>query len=418
MLHFQRILLCVLLCVALSAAAAPRVGDTITLKALKAQGVPLHASLHGVNDFERVPHGTRALILDSKDGWFRLKVENGKTGWIAKKYAGSVVGVGQPRSTSAEQDGVWDSLAGCEAQLRAGRRMRRAGPDSLLVGAWNLRWFSHGCHPSESCPDQATDVDWAACAIAWMDAGVLAVQEVLTSEADKRNLERLLRKLNSYTNGSWLSDFQDCGGEHQQHVGFLWNSRRARLSAMRDIWQLNPSSTGPANACADRLRPGRHAKVAAMPGGDEFHLITVHLDSGRQERDYRNRRRSIRAIQQLHAAGRRLSDMPAIIIGDFNTMGKAEGREVSAAQEIGLFGKELEPGYRRLPSVPGCSEYYQNNPGTLDHVVVSKQMRGASATARVSGFCAAESCRPVTGNPPGAYFRLSDHCPVLVEVTH
>ncbi len=52
----------------------------------------------------------------------------------------------------------------------------------------------------------------------------------------------------------------------------------------------------------------------------------------------------------------------------------------------------------------------------LDHLVASTGMREIAATARVTGYCALAGCAPITGAMPAAAQRLSDHCPVVVDL--
>jgi hypothetical protein len=40
------------------------IGDHIELNATHQAGVPLHQELHGKNDFQRIPDGTRARVID------------------------------------------------------------------------------------------------------------------------------------------------------------------------------------------------------------------------------------------------------------------------------------------------------------------------------------------------------------------
>ena len=37
-------------------------------------------------------------------------------------------------------------------------------------------------------------------------------------------------------------------------------------------------------------------------------------------------------------------------------------------------------------------------------------------SARVTGYCALAGCQRIKGDYPLAYRRLSDHCPVVVEI--
>ena len=38
--------------------------------------------------------------------------------------------------------------------------------------------------------------------------------------------------------------------------------------------------------------------------------------------------------------------------------------------------------------------------------------------ARVTGYCGVAKCKKIKGAYPAAYRRLSDHCPVVVEITN
>jgi predicted extracellular nuclease len=143
-------------------------------------------------------------------------------------------------------------------------------------------------------------------------------------------------------------------------VGFLWNSSRVTLSQFADAWELNGAATetNPA-ACSSNLR---------------------------------------------------------IVLGDYNTMGREEPPPIAATAELAVFDQELAPGFRRLPMTPGCTEYFEGQPGALDHVVVSAGMQEAGTSARVTGYCAVAACAPLPGALPAAALRLSDHCPVLMDI--
>jgi predicted extracellular nuclease len=109
-------------------------------------------------------------------------------------------------------------------------------------------------------------------------------------------------------------------------------------------------------------------------------------------------------------------DRDVVALGDYNTMGRQDSPPVSAQEELAVFDNELAPGFRRLPMAPSCTEYFDGKGGTLDHVVVSTGMQEAGATARVTGYCAVAGCAPITGAMPAASERLSDHCPIVVEI--
>jgi Staphylococcal nuclease homologue len=80
--------LAVLFCVARIPFAAV-VGDQVELNATRQAGVPLHQEPRGTNDFQRVPDGTRATVLEiAPDGrWVKLSMPDGRTGWVTSRYA-------------------------------------------------------------------------------------------------------------------------------------------------------------------------------------------------------------------------------------------------------------------------------------------------------------------------------------------
>ena len=408
------------------AAATARVGDQIELKATHHQGVPLHHESRGTDDFQRISDGSRASVLEiGPNGWLRIRlVEDNREGWISPKYVGRVVFGGGSPGPGAPADAerlVWRSAADCRTVVEAGGRLPREIADSLRVGAWNIRWFPRGCSPSESCPENATDIDWLACTIAWMDVDLLAVQEILESPTAVQAMNRMRSRLDTLTRGSWQIDLSDCGDATTQRLGFLWNAGRIRLDARADSCQLNGaapegSCTDP---CAGNLRPGRYARARrATSGGADLHILAAHLDSGIKNSDYQRRRIATERLPFLEIGGFPLleSDGDLVVLGDLNTMGREEPPPISAAREIEILDSDLAPGFTRLIPQFQCSHYFQGRGGLLDHIVVSTAMQEDGPGARLTGYCAVERCAPIQGNMPAAYERLSDHCPILFEV--
>lgn len=55
----------------------PRVGNTITLEATHHHRVPPHSTTQGTNDFQRVPDGAAAKVLDLEDNrhWPKIDID-------------------------------------------------------------------------------------------------------------------------------------------------------------------------------------------------------------------------------------------------------------------------------------------------------------------------------------------------------
>jgi predicted extracellular nuclease len=62
------------------------------------------------------------------------------------------------------------------------------------------------------------------------------------------------------------------------------------------------------------------------------------------------------------------------------------------------------------------TEYHEGKAGTLDHIIASAGMQEVAATARVAGYCAVTGCATIPGAMPAAAERLSNHCPVVVDI--
>jgi hypothetical protein len=64
------------------------VGDQVELNATHQAGVPLNSEPRGTNDFQRVPDGTRATVIEvAPDGrWVKLSLPDGCTGWVTSRY--------------------------------------------------------------------------------------------------------------------------------------------------------------------------------------------------------------------------------------------------------------------------------------------------------------------------------------------
>jgi endonuclease YncB( thermonuclease family) len=85
------LLLALILSLVAGLAFAATVGDQVELKATYQAGVPLHQEPRGTNDFQRIPDGTRAQVIDvAHNGqWLKLSLSDGRTGWVTSRYVRS-----------------------------------------------------------------------------------------------------------------------------------------------------------------------------------------------------------------------------------------------------------------------------------------------------------------------------------------
>jgi endonuclease/exonuclease/phosphatase family metal-dependent hydrolase len=324
-----------------------------------------------------------------------------------------------PRAEPAESAVVatdtspWASPDACRARVGAPLE-REAG--RVRLGTWNLHWFPDG-RPGRAPEGPGVDTEWLACVIAWMNVDVLAVQEVKHNERSKLAVAALTRALDRFTRGAWALQLDTCPNPHGQHVGLLFNKRRAAAGEFATFQALNPHGV----PCKDQLRPGLGGYFR-FPGGLDLHVISVHLKSGPAARDLGLRRKSFAsfftAFEQAFAA---TGDADVVFAGDFNTMGCSRCKpSLLPEEELEGLVKILEAlprAYKLVAGASGCSYYYRGRPQALDHFAAPSDMRELTDAARVEGLCRKLRCEPI--EPRSVAFparALSDHCPVLLDI--
>lgn len=306
---------------------------------------------------------------------------------------------------------VWTSPTDCEALSPAPAESRPP-----RVGTWNIRYFPDS-EEQENAETRGTHVSWLACAIASLDVDVLAVQEIKNTEKGLRKRKELLQLLNERTNGDWRLETASCAPAGVQHPGLLWNASRVSASALRDVPALNPNAE-----CDNYASPG-FAGYFEIQGGPDFHLIAVHLAVGASPSAVADRAESIAAMQSAAREARALvPDDDVVFAGDFNTGGCDEcDPEVSHLEEVATIAAVLpsyDPPLSLVPANEPCSWHNDSGSRLLDHLVVSASMRELEpgAVAGVTGICHG-SCARLTKWYELAYLELSDHCPVLVDLS-
>ncbi len=399
------------------------IGQQVQLKATKPIGVPLHerasSSLKG-----RLPDGTIASVVDTDDEkhWLKIATDD-QQGWIVEKYVAQVLDPSSPIVTPIiPNDGttVWSSKEACRAIVDSEQRLARSEAQSLRLASWNIRWFPDGVPGNGNNSNQKTDLDWLSCTIAWMDVDVLAVQEIKTTSSANEAWEQVTSQLNQDTDGDWQVILNDCGSPTNQHVGFFYNANKVKPTQKQEVWEFNGRAKNASESCKDNLRPGYMAyfEPITAPGFD-FYAVSVHSDSGRNDKDLTTRRTALERIDEVTQDLANI-DGDIIILGDFNTMGIDGG--ITAEDEI----KELEekdkteiPGFRLLSLQPSCSHYFQKRPGRLDHILVSSDSKELINTQAISqGYCAINNCQRINGNLPSSARRLSDHCPIIADFSN
>jgi exonuclease III len=396
------------------------VGQQVELDAKKPIGVPLHR-LPQPSLFSRVEDETVATVigLDSNRHWINIELPNERRGWIVERYVARVLSEPQVPEVDPTRDdvfAVWSSARQCEAVVRAGRQLPRTEDDAIRLATWNIRWFPD----SEIAEDaDGTNLRWLACTMAWMNPDVLAVQESRTTSEAEVAWDNVTDGIAGLIGGDWRVQFNTCGSGDQQHVGFLWNASRIDLEEAREVWEFNGRADDASKPCAGNLRPGFLARFESQRNdGFDFYALSVHQDSGVQFKDFQTRQT---ALERIDVVASQLvgEDEDIIILGDFNTMGMTGSQAVSDEEEIDTLktvASKEEPGFICAGAEPECTHYFRQQPGWLDHILLTKQTQERlTTTATVSSYCALNDCKRIVGSMPDAAEQLSDHCPVLID---
>ncbi len=414
-------------------------GQQVVLEAKKPIGVPLHRK-PSPSYLKHVPSGTKATIDRMAQGghWLSITLASGDSSWVHKKYIRANTTTVAPMPTAPHtpsaptsprtstitvggENEVWANEAQCQAAIQKGLRMADSSTEKLRIASWNLRWFPVGSAPDQhQVSAEPTDLDWLACTIRWMQVDVLAFQESLATPAATQAWKTLIKKLSKQTGNTWRWQRQSCGRPDNHHVGLLWNDSRVALSQSGSLWQFNAKATSARDACKSGLRPGHYAFVKSRQNdGVDFHLIAVHLKSGPTVFAVEQRQKAFNRIDKA-VAPLLSKDQDVVILGDFNTMGAGDRQsQKSELKYLNRFVRKEKPGFSDLPVTPQCSHYFRGRGGQLDHVLVANQMKEiAVKSVQVTGYCALADCQRIRGDYPLAYRRLSDHCPLVLEIAN
>ena len=317
-----------------------------------------------------------------------------------------------PAAARPGSGSAFESAASCSTELAAGRRLPRPAGVARFA-SWNLHWFPDG-QPGRST--SGADLAWLACVLWWLDADVVAVQEVKQKPHADQALQQLLSELNRISGARFRAKLDDCGSRVPQHVGLLWNEARATPSELVTVAALNPSG----EPCSQQWRPGFGARLR-FTGGLDLLAISGHFKSMSDERSLELRKTSFGAVAGVLKDSEHSSrDADFLLLGDLNTMGcEACSPPVSAQQELGAAARVLASGDLRLvPADAPGSHFHEGRATLLDHAVASRRMRELDPAARshVAGACDASSPKPSSRIAKKTQKHLSDHCPIVLDL--
>lgn len=274
--------------------------------------------------------------------------------------------------------------------------------EGLRVVSWNLENFTGD--PNTHDLERLREV------VLELDPDVLALQEINDPEA----IAELLPEFEMVAS--------EAGGRGHQKLAIAWRPDRVE----RIVGPIEHAEL----SLGGRVRPGLSAYLRGREGPDLW-LVVVHLKAMSEGIDQR-RQQWPELVAIAEAAGRRRpgaepADRDLLIVGDFNSTGPPGGiwadeqRELAAA----LAPAELH----RIPSLGGCTAYYEGRrrdawkePSEIDLMWVRGLEESLDGATRLQTgtHCARQSCQPFRSTdayPEPDYEGLSDHCPVVLDLT-
>ena len=410
---------------ALPASARPR--ELARVVARHPLGVPLHDAPGSGRVVARLPDGAAVEVERRSEDqrWFLVRAAGVESGWVTRRYldlgadAGHAPAAPRAHAAALPESSPWASAESCRRAIADGDRDERA-PGSARMATWNLRWFPDGVPGKKPRAGGGIDLDWLSCAIHWLDVDVVVLQEIKFHAAARASMDQVATLLERSSGHRWRVELDRCPIEAGQHVGFLYDTERVKASALRTYASLNPHG----EPCKDQLRPG-FGGYFRFRGGFDAHLIALHLKSGGERRAYELREKSLLGVAAaLREADQLAPDGDVLLIGDLNTMGCPEcspplGPSDELARTDRVLGALPAP-VRRIEADGSCSEYFAGRGVLLDHFLATPTLRELPAKTRVkvAGLCAETACAALPASaPPSALERLSDHCPLVLELS-
>jgi hypothetical protein len=179
---------------------------------------------------------------------------------------------------------------------------------------------------------------------------------------------------------------------------------------------LNPDPV-----CSNAISPG-FGGYFSIAGGPYFHLIAVHGATGDSPTQYEKRAQITAALETVAADAYAINpDTDIIFAGDFNTVGCAScDPVVSNEDEIAEMKESVagfDPSLTLLPTTETCTRVADDMPH-IDHVLTAATMSEVpeGSVVHVTGICQEISCERQVHWLDDAYDRLSDHCPLVLDL--
>lgn len=278
---------------------------------------------------------------------------------------------------------------------------------ALTLGTYNIRNFDY-----DERSRVHTNKSELANILVSLKADVLSVEEI----NDGKEFGRFLSsRLPGYD-----VELTRCGGEHDQTLGFIYNTRTIELLNFEE--SLATSNPGQSGTCNSGSRPLAIGIFKVKSTGQKFIGVTAHLKSGGQANSMSKRAQQYQIIRDIvRSVQTRTGIRDFYIAGDFNsTSYEFKGPDYTNLRQV-----VSQMGGTDLAATLSCTAYWWGGsddkietPSLLDHLIVSPGLlKSGSVRAQVHAHCQKVNCREVPIRELGeSYGAVSDHCPITATV--
>ncbi len=285
---------------------------------------------------------------------------------------------------------------------------------SIRLASYNIRNFDY-----DERSHTPTNKSFLVETIEELNADILAVQEINEKEVFKRMIEK-----NFF--GKYSTELTNCGGHHEQKLGFVYNTTKYTLiNFEEDLRTSNPNDRRQTQRqnCNQGSRPLAIATFENKLTHEKIVAISVHLKSGGRPKSIQKRFQQHAIIRDVVKNLKQRGLNRIVVMGDFNSTeyilkNNNQQKFVQSVQQMDMLDstKNLK-----------CSAYWwggvddgEQYPSTLDHILVSPELLGSKSktiTTTSYGHCKALNCQVTDERFMGISFdQVSDHCPVVTEV--
>src|SRR5665647_382817 len=176
---------------------------------------------------------------------------------------------------------------------------------ALTIGAYNIRNFDY----DERARIKTNEPELANI-IKSMRADIMSVEEVV----NKAEFESFITKQMP----GYAVKVSDCGGTHNQHLGFIYNTSVVQLLSFNE--DLSITEPGTSGSCNGGARPLAIGLFQVKATGQKFYGMTAHLKSGSDPQSMGIRMKQFPILQKIISELRTKSGIKDFYVaGDMNT---------------------------------------------------------------------------------------------------